>query len=189
VIPFDLAGEGVVLEPPVEADVAAIAEYCTDPLFETWMATPWPYTPEHARQFVGHVSPAGWHSGFEYTWAIRTEAGGALHGLIGLRARADDAMDIGYWLGAPHRGRGLMTRATRVVTDWALSPDGGARSAVLWEARVGNTASALVARAAGFRYEGVAPGHIPGRDGAASPSWHGRRSAAAAPGPTEDWPL
>ncbi|MGV8884493.1 MAG: GNAT family N-acetyltransferase [Microbacteriaceae bacterium] len=188
-IAFPLDGAGISLEPPVHTDIDAITEYCTDPLFERWMATPWPYTRTHAEQFVGFVSPAGWHSGFELTWAIRHAPGAPLLGLIGLRDRTDGAMDLGFWVGAPHRGQGLVTRATNTVTAWALDPELGNRAAVLWEARVGNTASARVARALGFRYEGIAPGHIVGRDGAPHPSWHARKLAADDGSPAHDWPV
>jgi hypothetical protein len=49
---------------------------------------------------------------------------------------------------------------------------------VLWEAVIGNIASARVARKSGFRYSCIAPATAPGRDGTVPQSWH----ASLAPG-------
>ena len=57
-----------------------------------------------------------------------------------------------------------------------------------WEAAIGNTASAALARAVGFRYRGERPGETLGRDGEPVPSW----TATMRPGDRgtrSEWPM
>jgi len=86
-------------------------------------------------------------------------AGGAVLGEVGLRnveARPRRA-EIGWWIAAAHRGRGLAVAATRLLADWALSRGGGLDQ--VW-ARMDpdNPASARVAKGAGFVLMGTAGG-------------------------------
>ena len=81
--------------------------------------------------------PESWASGTELTWAIRRTSGGELLGVIGVR---EPRHEIGYWMGAAHRGAGLMSEAAVAVADWALA--GGIRGAttLFWRAVEGNVA-------------------------------------------------
>ncbi|WP_161972409.1 GNAT family N-acetyltransferase [Glaciihabitans arcticus] len=186
-IPFALRAGELLLDSPTRDDVEAITGYCSEPLFERFMTTPWPYTRAHAERFVDRIVPDGWASGRELTWAIREGDGGPLLGAICLRDRGPEAADLGFWLGAPHRGRGLMKAAVTAVSRWALDLGGWQR--VLWETQLGNVASASVARAAGFRFLGEDPSHVPGRHGEPVPSWHGELGAADSSSPKTGWPL
>jgi RimJ/RimL family protein N-acetyltransferase len=163
-----LRTERLWLDSPVLADRFAVAEYCQDPLFETLMTLPWPYEQRHADFFLYRVVPGGWLSGDELTWALRENEGGPLLGIIGWRRELGD---IGYWLGAPHRGRGLMTEAVVVVTDWLMT--GFGRTEIAWECVVGNAASVSVARKAGFAFTGERPTELTFRDGSHPAAWHG----------------
>ena len=66
-----------------------------------------------------------------------------------------DAMitEIHYWTAPWARGRGVAADAARAVARWALTEHGFAR--ITLRTVTGNTASQRVARAAGFRLEGV----------------------------------
>ena len=99
--PVVLTTARLVLDAPGADDVDRITDYCQDPPFEHYMATPWPYQRSDAVHFVLRVVPAGWTAGTEEAWAIRRD--GDLIGMISARTRH---ADVGYWLGAPHRGRG-----------------------------------------------------------------------------------
>ena len=186
-IPFPLRSGALLLDSPTADDVEAITEYCSDPVFERYMTTPWPYSRARAERFVQTIVPDGWASGRELTWAIREDDGRPLLGMICLRDRGPEAADLGFWMGAPHRGRGLMTAAVTLVSRWALDLGGWRR--VLWETQLGNVASASVARAAGFRYLGEDPSFLPGRDGQPVPSWHGELGMADSSSPKVGWPL
>lgn len=74
---------------------------------------PHPYTDTHAHEFLAHVAqqtPAT-------AWAI--EVDGAAAGGIGIVQSTDVervSAEIGYWLGEPFWGRGIMTDVLRAVT-------------------------------------------------------------------------
>ena len=66
-----------------------------------------------------------------------------------------DAVELGYWLGADSRGRGLATRALQLVADavvWRLRP-----SRLELRTTIGNEPSERVAARAGFERVGPEP--------------------------------
>ncbi|WP_435820522.1 GNAT family N-acetyltransferase [Micromonospora purpureochromogenes] len=70
---------------------------------------------------------------------------------------------LGYSLLPEARGRGLATRAVRLLADWAFGPVSLAR---LWAGTApDNAGSQRVLERAGFRREGLLRGRLPGRDG------------------------
>ena len=110
-----LADEAIVLRLPREADAPAIAEACADPEIGRWLPVPVPYTLADARAYLRTVAD-GWQSGVDCIFAIEERAGGALAGLIDLhRGAAPGRARVGYWLAPAARGRGLATRAVRLV--------------------------------------------------------------------------
>ncbi|HXH34172.1 MAG TPA: GNAT family N-acetyltransferase [Plantibacter sp.] len=167
--PFSLHTERLVLGQPTASDIDDIAGYCTEPEFERFMTTPWPYEREDARFFVDEHVPRGWSSGTEWTWSIREADGENVLGVVGVRMNSGM---VGYWLGRPHRGRGIMPEALEAVIDAVFERSDW--SEVRWECVVGNTASMRVAEKLGFRFTGAALGIVPGRDGALVESWTGR---------------
>ncbi|QNE45934.1 GNAT family N-acetyltransferase [Glaciihabitans sp. INWT7] len=179
-----LRTERLWLDSPVLSDRYAVAEYCRDPLFETLMTLPWPYEQRHADHFLYRVVPGGWLSGDELTWAVRDTEHGPLLGIIGWRRELGD---IGFWLGAPHRGRGLMTEAVVAVTDWLAEELRLAE--IAWECVVGNAASVSVARKAGFEYTGERPTQLTFRDGTHPLAWHGRLKTAEPRAERPGWPV
>lgn len=64
--------------------------------------------------------------------------------------------EIGCWLEPGAEGRGLVTRAVRVLLDWALGERGLNRAE--WRCRADNVASAAVAQRLGMRLEGTLRG-------------------------------
>jgi RimJ/RimL family protein N-acetyltransferase len=180
-IPVVLRTERLVLDQPAERDIPRITDYCQDPVFERYLTTPWPYTEEHARTFVTSFVPSRWADDLEYTWAIRESEGEPLLGVIG---NGVSPGGIGFWLGAPHRGRGYMTEAVRSVLDWAF--DRGA-DRIAWECVVGNAASAAVARKSGFRFTGERPVAV-WRNASRPLAWHGELAAADDRTEKEGWP-
>lgn len=69
--------------------------------------------------------------------------------------------EVGCWLEPAGTGRGLVTRAVRVLIDWALDIRGLYR--VEWHCRPDNTASVAVARRLGMRLDGTLRGAYPYR--------------------------
>lgn len=181
-IPVTLSSARVHLDVPTRADTVAITEACQDPEIARWTTIPTPYTPRDATTFVDALVGPGWASDREYTWAIRRAGSTWLEGIIGYRTAV---RDVGFWLAPSARGAGLMHDAVELVVDWAFrqgAPD------VSWECYVGNTASAAVARAAGFSFTGTGPARIPGRDGGPTTAWQGVRRADGVPSSDRAWP-
>jgi RimJ/RimL family protein N-acetyltransferase len=106
---------------------------------------PQPYTVEHA---LGYIRAEG-----EEKYAVTDAATAEVLGSIGLTWNATrDVVEIGYWLRACARGRGLTTRALTLVTRHAVEA-GAAR--VQLRADVENVPSRRVAEKAGFTLEGI----------------------------------
>lgn len=109
-------------------------------------------TLEQAQEYVDRlVDPEGPHR----VWAVLdpdAPAGPAVVGVVGVSVDAANRNGwFWYWMNVSHRGRGLTTGAARAVADWALADEPGAGLHRLELGhRVNNTASAAVARAAGF---------------------------------------
>lgn len=111
---------------------------------------PHPYAKADAEVFLGTVLAADPPTGRVVT------VDGALAGAAGLEWYADVerfTAEIGYWLGAPFRGRGVGTQAIRQLAAWAFATH---PSLERLEAKVfaWNPASARVLEHAGFRFEG-----------------------------------
>ena len=134
------------LSPPREGDADAIFAACQDERLQRYTTVPSPYTREHAEGFI-EKSRGWWESGSEATWAIRD--GDTLVGMIGLHRLVDGTGEIGYWMAAPARGRGLLTEAAHAVIDWGFSPDGLALKRIALQSQTELTVrSSLEARAA-----------------------------------------
>lgn len=180
-----LRTERLVLSVPTPDDIETITRLCQDrAMVEALAALPWPYTRADAEHFVNVVIPGGWASGDSLTWAIREHDGGPHLGSIGWRRATHD---IGFWMGASHRGNGYTTEAAREVCRWVFAELGEER--IGWEAHVGNTASARIARALGFTFEGVRPSELCERDGVLPAAWHATLARDADGGPQPGWPL
>ncbi|HET8893072.1 MAG TPA: GNAT family protein [Gaiellaceae bacterium] len=140
--------DGVVaLRPWTAADAPALVD-CVDgdEAITEWLdRIPQPYTLADAFAYIGGVG--------EQAFAVTDAGDGTVLGSIALRWNDDhDVAEVGYWLRSAARGRGITTRALRLVTKIAFG-EGAAR--VQLRAAVGNDASRRVAEKGGFRLEGV----------------------------------
>jgi [ribosomal protein S5]-alanine N-acetyltransferase len=114
---------------------------------------PSPYTKDDAFAWIALAESMA-REGGAYHLVIVAAADGALQGAVGLEVheRPTRHGEIGYWIAAPARGRGLATRAVKLLTGWALE----AVALPLVEIHVlpANGPSHAVARKAGFRRAG-----------------------------------
>jgi RimJ/RimL family protein N-acetyltransferase len=161
--PAEITAEALLLRPWRLDDADAVYRACQDPNIQRWTSIPSPYERGDASEFVGTVAPRAWAEGTGAPFAVCDAATGEVLGSCGLVAIGgrDGSAEIGYWTAPWARGRGVATAATRAVARWAF--DQGVRRA---HARVdvGNHASLLVLRRAGFTPEGIARGAVDGRD-------------------------
>ena len=138
------------MRPWSPADVPAVAVACRDPEIVRWTTQiPEEYTEDDARAWIESTAD-GWPNGAAEL-AITDAESGEVVGAIGLVVREAGVARIGYWVAAPFRGRGLATRALRLMSDWA---DGLGFARLQLTVLEGNTASERVAAKAGFVEEG-----------------------------------
>ena len=89
--------------------------------------------------------------------------GNAVIGSVSLTDFEHGNAMVRYWLLPEGRGRGLATRAVKLVAGWAFSDLGVGRLAVFIEPE--NVASVAVVERCGFLREGLLRRHMVGRDG------------------------
>jgi RimJ/RimL family protein N-acetyltransferase len=150
-----LSDELVSLRPWTLDDVPAITAACNEAEIARWIhQIPSPYSERDARDYVLGTE-AAWRDGAGAFFAVVERAGGGLAGSIAIHVISEEAaaVEVGYWTAAPARGRGLTTRALRLISRWALGEIGVAR--IQLRADVRNTASVRVAEKAGYTREGT----------------------------------
>jgi RimJ/RimL family protein N-acetyltransferase len=145
--------DGVVTLRPWRADdVDPLVAICEDPEVVRFTRVPAPYTRDDALMFLAQ-QVASEERGDSVACAIVDGADGPLVGGIDLRRASDARAVLGYLVGAPARGRGVASRAARLLSRWALREWGVARVEI--HVRPDNPASLRVAERAGFTREGV----------------------------------
>jgi RimJ/RimL family protein N-acetyltransferase len=149
-----LPTERLVLRPFRRSDAPAVQAAGSDPLTQTWLPLPAPYTLSDARDWIGSVIPSVEQQGNALVRAITL--GGEVAGAIDFKPTdwRTGETEIGYWTVPAFRGRGVMPEAVSAYARWALT-SGGLQRVVLRIAP-GNTASTRVAEKSGFTFEGVA---------------------------------
>ncbi|WP_130918757.1 GNAT family N-acetyltransferase [Nocardia cyriacigeorgica] len=181
-----LTDGNIWLSRPRPADIGTIVARCQEPSIGEWVTIPRPYGRTEAESFLTDMVDPGW-AGRSPTWAIRPAEHGPVIGMIALGAQDETAAEIGFWLGSDARGKGVMSRAVRLVCDFGFDTAGLGLIRISWRAFVGNYASAAVVRRNGFRYEGT--DRLGGlQRGVRRDSWLGARLVSDPPGPASDWP-
>ncbi len=140
---------GVALRPLTEDDVPAIVEACRDPLIPRHTRTPEGLTEEQAREFV---------AGAKNSFAIVDARTDELLGVVGFSVLEDSRGNFGYWVKKEARGRGVASRALRLLTRWAAEEHRLERLQLIVEPE--NAASIRVAENAGFSREGLLRSYI-----------------------------
>ena len=140
----------LTLRRPTPGDAGAIARLAADYAISSMTTRmPYPYAEADARQFVELVARQDRSS--ERTFVIE-HADDGLIGAIGFHRPPGAPLEMGYWIGRPHWGRGYATEATRAALQWA-GGDWGRRMVVAGHF-ADNAASARVLVKAGFLYTG-----------------------------------
>ncbi|MFD7411815.1 GNAT family N-acetyltransferase [Kitasatospora purpeofusca] len=110
---------------------------------------------------------AAWEAGTDFIYLVGLDAEpGRVIGSFGLHRRiGPGALEIGYWVGTEHVGRGIATASARALTGAAFALPGIHRVEIHCDPA--NTASAAVARRLGFRLDRTvdAPVRAPGETG------------------------
>ena len=137
----------VSLRPPDERDLPAIQRGIDDPdvIRAFGRAT------LSARELL-ELNRRRWAEGTGATFAICDAAGECL-GHVFVNITGASRGNVGYWLLPEARGKGLATRAVRLISCWALRDLGLARVGLSTEPS--NHASQRVAERSGFQKEGI----------------------------------
>ena len=162
--PVVLSDGVVTLRAWAPSDTAAVFDACQDPLIARFIPVPQPYTQDAARGFVARRQ-ADWESDDERSFAITDAATGEVLGSIARPGPWDHRAQFGYWLARSARGRGVATRALRLITEWTLATTDIIRLDLF--THPDNHASGRVATRVGYAHEGVRRAWDLDRDGTA----------------------
>jgi RimJ/RimL family protein N-acetyltransferase len=143
----------LVLRPKVPADADAITAAVQDPEIPRRTLVPSPYTRADAEQHIADSAQKAAEGSAVGLLAVDANDGRLLgsFSLMGLDQEPGYG-EIGYWVAAEARGRGVATRALRLLSDWAWTELGLTRLEVL--PHRDNAASRRVAEKAGYRDTG-----------------------------------
>jgi RimJ/RimL family protein N-acetyltransferase len=153
-----LADEAVLLRAWRRSDVAAAHRATLDPLIPRFTRVPEANTERNVRAYLLEQEPRR-RAGEEIAFAIADARDEQLLGAIALGRFSwpDARAEIGYWLAPWARGRGIASRAVRLLARWALVDVGLARLELRTDAE--NAASQRVAERCGFVREGTLRSH------------------------------
>jgi RimJ/RimL family protein N-acetyltransferase len=139
----------LVLRPKRPDDVDALTAACQDPEIPRWTFVPSPYTRAHAEDYLARSAEEA--AAGKSLNLLAVDAGDdRLLGSFGLMEldREPGYGEIGYWVAAEARGRGVATRAVRLLADWAREQLGLTHIDIL--PHKDNAPSRRVAEKAGF---------------------------------------
>jgi RimJ/RimL family protein N-acetyltransferase len=116
---------------------------------------PSPYTEADALEWIA-FSELEQSRGRPIDW-LAVDAAGEVLASVGLQFidRERGTAEVGYWVAAGARGRGVAARAVRLVSDWAVAELGLREIQIT--AHEDNAASQAVARRAGYAQARVLP--------------------------------
>ena len=105
----------LLLRPGFPEDAPALAGAIADRAIARNLAVvPWPYTLRHAEAYLASPRDPILPSLLIFE---RTEGEPRLVGSCGLGRRPSGAVEMGYWIGRPHWGRGFATEAGLALVD------------------------------------------------------------------------
>jgi RimJ/RimL family protein N-acetyltransferase len=155
---MELRDDDLLLRPPTVADISAVTDACQDEDLSRFIPHfPSPYREEDARAWIGSRK----QDETSRTFLIVDASSGEMQGSI--EVRLGEVGSIGYMIVKEARGRGIATKATMLLSRWAVTEGGVERLELTTHPE--NVASQRVAEKAGFTREGVLRDHTAFREG------------------------
>jgi RimJ/RimL family protein N-acetyltransferase len=114
--------DGVItLRPPGDEDVDALYRECQDPEIQRWTGVPSPYHRENAIAYLERVKRE--EAEGKVVAFLAVDDGEVLLGSFSVMEldKAPRYGEIGYWVSAAARGRGVASRAVTLLRDWGAS--------------------------------------------------------------------
>ena len=147
-----LAIDELTLRPWQPSDAPALLAACQVPEIARWAGMPQPFLEADALAFIEEALEM-WHDGSGAPFAIVETASGQLVGAISRFGPEGHQATFGCWVVPEARGRGIGTRALRVLAEWTFATTSVLRLHVF--IMVGNEISERMVERAGYRREGV----------------------------------
>lgn len=148
-LPVRIDTPRLILRAPIRGDVPAIQKLADNPnIAEKLARLPSPYTRADAIAFVEIFAQRA----DERPFAITLPNGDFL-GIVGFSYAMGEHPELGYWLGEPYWGKGIMTEAVKALLEAAFGT--GFYPAVRARALQSNAGSIHVLEKAGFRNVGA----------------------------------
>jgi RimJ/RimL family protein N-acetyltransferase len=167
-------------------DAEGVWEQCQDPLSQQWTTVPVPYSRSDAADFIARIGEL-WSRDEVWSFAIEADGGsgpGRFGGTIGLDPMRPGLAEIMYGAHPAVRGRGVMSRAVKLILDWVF--EATPVRTVVWWANAGNIASWRVAWRNGFSFDGQAREVLPQR-GVMRDGWMGTLRSSDSRVPKTRW--
>jgi RimJ/RimL family protein N-acetyltransferase len=156
----------ITLRPPVESDVPKIYDACQDPLIPRFTTVPPEYTMAHALDYVQRV-PASLELRREFPFVIEFGVGDdkQFAGVISFHTISleNHRAEIGYWMHADMRGKGICTIAAKMITNYGFTTMGFRRIEAAVD--LDNVASQKLLMSAGYTKEGILRQRVTRSDG------------------------
>lgn len=156
----------VTLRPPADSDVDEIFEACQDPLIPRFTTVPAEYTMAHALDYVQRV-PSSLELRREFPFVIEFGVGGdkEFAGVMSLHTISIDnhRAEIGYWMQASMRGKGIGTIAAKMITNYGFLTMGFRHIEAAVD--LDNIASQKLLASAGYSKEGILRQRVTRSDG------------------------
>jgi RimJ/RimL family protein N-acetyltransferase len=165
-VPTSATSPSLLLRPWTEQDVPAMVAAYRDPVMRHWLPHPVTTTQEARRIIEARCADRRAGTGFSFA-ILETHADSATGDLVGgisIRGLAREAAsgEVGYWVTAPARGRGIAPRALSALCEWAFRlPRIRPLEQLELIHSVGNHASCRVAEKTGFALSAVLPPLLP----------------------------
>ena len=142
----------LLLRPWRPTDAEAVFTICQDPEIARWVTIPQPFLAADADAFI-EAARAMWRDGTGAPFAITEAAGDRVLGAVTRFGPDGHQATVGLWLAPEARGRGVGSRALRLVTDWTFATTEVIRIDTF--IMVGNERSDRMVERAGFQREGI----------------------------------
>jgi len=156
---------GLLLRPLAEQDIPAMVAAHRDPAIRQWLRHP-VATADEARRVV-RARRADGAAGIGFSFAVLLAESGVTDDLVGsvrIQGLGDATVsgEVGYWVTALARRRGIAPRAVDAVSAWAFRlPRRRPLERLELLHSVGNAASCRVAEKAGYTFSTVLPPLLP----------------------------
>ncbi|MFN8518589.1 MAG: GNAT family protein [Chloroflexota bacterium] len=160
--PITLALDDLVLRPWRADDATWMLAAGTDPVVTRWTHLPHPFGAQEARAYVDAAMATG-DDGASAAFVIADRQLGRALGAVTRFGPEGHIATVGLWLLPEARGRGVGTRALRLVIDWTFATTSVERIDCYIE--LGNEPSMRMVERVGFRREGLLRAWEVGPDG------------------------